>query len=183
MDQLEAGIHFLKDISWDDVFGFWRDAEATRPEWIQLYTERGFANWEAWRAHHINPLRLPERTWRLYSIEDPLSVVPSFWAGPHKSWIRRHYAGRSTMLFRELATLPAIKKNEKINQLITDFPESTTIIGLQTDEGVVIVEGMHRCCAVSVVAAEGRRLEGEMRLALADARGEKLPIVSAGTAH
>lgn len=175
----------LGPISWPDVLAGWRADEEHQVGWQNIWREKGLSGWEAWRAHHIEPFGCAQRSWHLYRLRDPLASVPYFYGGPHKAWIKRYYNGENLRTFDWLASHTdilerATRPGDKIHDLLNSFPTLTTLIGFMTDQGVVILEGMHRCCALTVMAARHQQFSGEVRLALADARGETLPIVGAG---
>ncbi len=163
--------------TWAQVFAIWRTNEGDDSHWGPHARERGFPNWEAWRMTYATPLRLPERAWHLFRVEDPLATVPAFRGGPFGSWIRKYYHGDAHPTFATLARHPDIASHTGVLALRDHFPSETTISGLLHDDGIVIVEGMHRCCAIALAAAQGTPLMTTLRLALADARGETLPPV------
>ncbi|MBI4142416.1 hypothetical protein HY480_00915 [Candidatus Uhrbacteria bacterium] len=164
-------------LTWTQVFAIWRTDEGDDSHWGPHARERGFPNWEAWRMTYATPLRLPERSWSLYRVDDPIVWVPMFRGGPFGSWIRKYYRGAPHPSFTTLARHPDIISHDGVLALRDAFPNETTITGLLHDEGIVIVEGMHRCCAIALAAAQGKPLAITLHLALADARGEMLPPV------
>jgi len=174
------GLEFIRRLSWPDVFGIWESAEAHLPHWKPLYKERGFSTWKEWRTETlIAGFRLSELFWGLYRISDPASVIPNFRGGPFRSWIAKVYAGRHspTPTFAEIAATEHIRGSEAVRRIIENYPSSTTLIGLSTADGVVIVEGTHRSCAAALAASEGRRLAADISLALAEYPFGSLPVL------
>lgn len=171
------GLTVVEPLTWVQVFAVWRANEGDDSHWGPHARERGFPNWEAWRMTYALPLRLPERAWYMFRVADSLTSVPTFRGGPFGSWIRRFYAGDPHPTFATLAQHPDIRTHGTVRALQRSFPLETAISGLLTDDGIVIVEGMHRCCAIALAAAEGTPLTTTLTIALADARNETLPAV------
>lgn len=172
------GLEPLRPLTWTEVFGFWRENEAGNPDWQKHAIERGFASWEEWRATYVAPFHLTERTWRLYRVMDPLSAVPTFHGGPFRAWVEQFYGDAGTTpTFSVIAQRVAEKKNGRVEALLKDFPERTVVTGIETEQGIVIVEGTHRCAAIARAAAERRPIEMELLLALGSALPGPLPIV------
>ncbi len=61
-------------------------------------------------------------------------------------------------------------------RLYENFPGATTLSGLLTDQGIVIIEGMHRSCALALAAQNHKTVTTEIKICLADTRGEVLPL-------
>jgi len=164
---------FIKPLSWDGVFGRWSDLEADRPNWIEHYKSKGFSSWEEWRTTEIvEPLKLAERKWRLYRILDPTQNIPRFRGGPFKGWVERFYEGRSLPTFAELAKHQGIQTHKGINEIITNFPKESLLIAVVTNKGIVILEGMHRCCAIALAASQSFSIEANIDIALAEYEGD-----------
>jgi len=85
-------------------------------------------------------------------------------SGPFKAWVEGCYGGVWCPTFESFVhRLP-----EQSLRLVRNFPPVTNIIGCMTSRGIVVVEGMHRCTAITIVAKEGRQIAGEMHILLAD---------------
>lgn len=172
------GLEPLRSLTWPEVFGFWRENEAGNADWQRLARERGFDDWEDWRSSYVPPFRLTERAWTLHRVTNPAASVPAFRGGPFLGWIEHAYAeGERTPTFARIAERRQGIKNERVLSLLAAFPAKTILTGVRTDEGVVILEGMHRCAALAVAAAQGRPIETELTIALGSALPGRLPIV------
>ncbi len=168
---------YIKLLSWPEVFEIWRATEASNPNWEAHYKERGFNSWEEWRKVYSTGFRCADREWHFYKIIDPLGSVPKFHGGPFRGWKEKYYAGDELPTFNQLIQNPEIEQHDYVRQLMNDFPKETTITGLLADNGIVIIEGMHRCLAIALAASLGRTVKSDISVALADAAGETLSIV------
>jgi hypothetical protein len=168
----DACLKAIKPLTWADVFSLWRDAESKLPHWVEHYTRSGFDSWDDWRTNTLRDLHCRDLEWALFEITDPLSVVPSFLGGPFRPWITRYYEGAKHRTFRELAKHPAVQGNAIIREMRANFPKETYLVGLRTARGIIIIEGMHRCCALALAAENGKAIESRVFIALAAFQGE-----------
>lgn len=167
----------IRPLAWADVFDIWRKNEAADPKWVEHYRGRGFNSWEEWRKTYTNPLGLAEKEWSLYEILDPMNTILDFRGGPFSTWIERYYEGEELPSFQKIVNHSGIQENERIKHLAEDFPEETSLIGLHTNKGIIILEGMHRCCAVALAADRGRTVKSKIFIALAEFSQNSLPIL------
>ncbi|MEK9152159.1 MAG: hypothetical protein AAB692_02235 [Patescibacteria group bacterium] len=179
--RIPDGLNLIRKLDWSEVFDIWRANEAHRDGWKAHYKERGFASWEEWRMSAATAFGLPELSWSLYEISSPSKIIPAFHGGPFRSWSERFYGGSVMPSFAELISNPELRKHGGVLAMIENFPENTVITGVLTDDGVVIAEGMHRCCAVTLAAESGRDIARGMRIALADYGSRRMPA-TVGTA-
>ncbi|MEX0931882.1 MAG: hypothetical protein WDZ88_03985 [Candidatus Paceibacterota bacterium] len=170
-----SGPKLIKPLSWEEVFSIWEKHEANLPHWIEHYTKRGFESWKDWRNSSIKDLKLETMTWNLYEIVDPIKIVPDFHAGPFRAWIKKYYGGNKTVTFKEIAHNVEMQSDHTIHEIISSFPEDTTIIGLQNEE-LTIIDGLHRCCALAVANEKGIVLAPKLFIACAVFSGE-LPLL------
>ena len=170
-----------KDISWSSVLDNWYEGEKDYPEWQRLFKERGFSSWRDWREAHVAPIIPDKLTWTRYKINDPLTSIPDFWGGPHGTWVREFYGGPMILRFSDIVRLPKISKQltnpaSKIFNISQDFPKQTTLIGLKQQDKIIIIEGMHRCCAITHLALQESHFSANIDIYLADYQGE-LPLM------
>ena len=64
-----------------------------------------------------------------------------------------------------------------INSLANNFPEKTVIIGLVVGKKVTIIEGMHRSCAIALLAKRKKKVKSVISIALAKYPENDLPVV------
>jgi hypothetical protein len=162
----------IKPLSWAEVFSFWRDGESHLPRWIDHYRNSGFASWDDWRTNTLKDLSYQNLSWSLFEIEEPTLHVPDFTGGPFRAWIAKYYDGAKSRTFREIVTSPALRSNPIVREMAANFPRKTYIVGLQTGANVVVIEGMHRCCALALAAERGACIDARVFIALAPYSGD-----------
>lgn len=172
------GLEFMRLLSWEEVFEFWRNDEGNNPDWLAHAKERGFDSWEEWRGSYVAPFKLDARMWALYRVSDSMRSVPTFHGGPFRAWVEQIYgdAGISPT-FDVIAERLSGQKNSRVLSLVEDFPKRTTIIGVLTENGVVVIEGTHRCAALALAAKEGKTIETDMTIALGSGLPGDLAII------
>lgn len=168
----EEFLTFIKTLTWAEVFSLWRDGESHLPRWIEHYRNSGFASWDAWRANTLKDLRHQGLTWKLYEISDPAAHVPDFTGGPFRAWIAKYYEGARSRTFREMVKNAALRANPIVHEIAAHFPQETYLIGLQAAQGIVVIEGMHRCCGLALAAENGTTIDSRVFIALAEYSGE-----------
>lgn len=171
------GLTYIRDLTWTEVFEIWRGNEEHLTKWEEIYKKRGFETWEAWRKNLIAPMELEQRTWKLYRIEHPGKTIAGFHGGPFRGWTERYYNGAIAPTFDKIIQHPDIKTVHAFKDFIANFPSPTTVTGVQNDDGIVIIEGMHRSASVVMAEAQGKNLEPEILIALADYVPGHLPLV------
>lgn len=174
----------MRALTFEEAFGFWREHEGSNPHWHDVARERGFDTWEEWRRAYVPAFRMDERAWALYRVVDPLGTVPNWRGGPFQGWIERTYgdAGPSPTfdaIARRLAPLPG----GHIEKLQASYPRLTTVLGVVADDGVIIAEGMHRCCAIAALAAKGATLQADVRIALGGWLPGRVPFIPKVSRH
>lgn len=173
----EHGLKRIKPLTWEDVFEIWRQNEEHLPHWKPHYESRGFTNWKDWRmssAERLNPQAL---NWALFEITDPSASIPSFRGGPFRGWIRETYHGADKPRFSEIMKDEPRRAQIIRSGFIEHFPAETIITGLRAEGDIVIIEGMHRCCAVTVAAEQGHPVRSRMFIALADYPTLEIPLL------
>lgn len=96
--------------------------------------------------------------------------MPTFRGGPFRAWIEQIYGDAGpTPPFLEVAKRLSGMKNGRVLSLLESFPKETTITGVLTDADVIILEGMHRCAALAMAAAQGKAIATDLTIALGGA--------------
>jgi len=168
-------------ITWNKVFNYWRENETgPNSHWNTFWPSQGFKSWEEWRQHTHANLHGEQLSWELYDMADPLELVPTFRGGPFRSWTKWFYSAFNSdaPTFAELVQHPGVSSNWFILELAKNFPDKSVITGVRTPDGIVIVEGMHRCCALALRAKWNKSLNGPVPLVLAE-YPNKLPMLGA----
>jgi hypothetical protein len=166
----------IKLMSWDEAFSEWEKSEADLPHWIEHYKKRGFNSWREWRSDSLKPIDPPSLTWNLFEIEEPLKTVPKFYAGPFRAWKNKYYGDEDIITFEQLAANPELRNDQRINDIIEKFPNGSVLLGLINNSRVVIVDGLHRCCALAVANRKGMDLKAKLYIICAELPGE-LPVL------
>lgn len=76
------------------------------------------------------------------------------------------------MKFEEIIEHSVVKNNEKIKEIINNFPYQTMLMGIVCEGKIVLIEGIHRVCALAVMAEKNIKYSGDVVVALAEHRGE-----------
>jgi hypothetical protein len=169
------GLQKIKELSWQEVFQKWEDIEGKLPHWVEHYQDRGFASWRKWRTSSMAPIKPETLTWNLYQLTDFMHTIPLFRGGPFYSWVRKIYGDKKMPPFAEIIRHPTIRQRVEASRFVQQFPAETTLMGLVVGGDVVIIEGMHRCSAVALAAAEGRSITSTIFIALATYPDNHLP--------
>ncbi len=121
---------------------------------------------------------VPEKLkWKLYRIRDPLKTIPQHYGGPFRAWMKNYYGGKNRELFSELAKNHDVRESPRINEILHNFPAHAAFIGLNTNAGIVIIEGIHRGCALSLAKIQNIAINTDATIALADFYGKEIPIM------
>lgn len=168
-------LRYIHDISWSDVFAVWRSYEAYQKGWEAHWKERGFDSWDAWRSNYVAPLLPEERIWKVYRITDPSHDVPLMYGVPSRGWQAKCYDGASTKMIAEILSHPLVADNPKVCAVQENFPFQTMFTGIVHKEKIVLVEGMHRACAL----ARMKEHDGDVVIALAMYDGD-IPSIGKG---
>ncbi len=165
-------------VSWERIFDQWRRGEQWQKMWQNHWRERGFDSWDEWRTNYIAPLRPEQRRWNLYRIDD-LAEVTEFYGVPSRAWIEKCYNGEMTMKLADIVNHPIVTDNEKIHSIRQNFPLSTMLTGVINNDRIVLVEGMHRACALTLSARRQSLPIAAVTVALTVAE-DKLPKLGKG---
>ncbi|MFH0874100.1 MAG: hypothetical protein V1846_04675 [Candidatus Komeilibacteria bacterium] len=169
----------IKDLTWDEVFEIWRENEETNPAWINHWQSKGFKSWQQWRQTMAEPWECSQRQWYLYKVNNPLVVAPQWRGGPFRTWRKFFYRNQNFATFHDIITGPHIDQHpgyQKMLSLFDNFPGNTTMTALLTNQGPVIIEGMHRGCALALAALNNKKLNTKIYLTIASAQGEELAL-------
>ena len=180
MELNKEQLEFIKPLTWDDVAEIWRGNEINEEHWKKYYESKGHKTWGQWRKKYMDAYAALGKEWYLVKVKDPLLSVPNFRGGNYKGWKDNFYEGK------ELPRLSEIKEHPAAGEFLKNLPNKTTIIALNTDIGIVIAEGMHRCAAITKAAKEwprrggvplrrDKKIELNLYIAMADVKKEEIP--------
>lgn len=174
---VNRGLRFIEPLCWEEVLTLWEADEGKLDHWIAHYTKRGFSSWRDWRCDSVAALQPERLSWRLYQVVNPQQSIPLFRGGPFRSWVRSIYQSSETPLFAEIVKHPKIAEGDRVNQIIGSFPPNAFMLGLKVRDDIVIIDGMHRCCAITLAAQRGIAIDAEVTMALADFAERKIPLL------
>lgn len=171
-------IHFDHPITWESVFDIWRNNEASQEEWRRHWEAWGFAGWEEWRKHYAAPLDPEHLQWAMYTVGNPCVDVLEMLGVPSVGWIANVYRDTQTLPIREIVNKQGdgfdAGKNDKICAIRDDFPQETTLTGIVWKDRIVLIEGMHRACALGMGQLSKEPL---VHVALAEWKNASLPLL------
>ena len=159
---------FIKPLAWKEVFEIWQNNEINEPHWQEYYKKQGFNSWLDWRKKYIEPIKVMNKNWKLVKVVNPLKSVPNFHGGPYKGW-KDYYEGKNLPKFSEM------KEHPRACDYLKNLPAKTTIIAWNTETGIIIIEGMHRCAGITKAAKEGKDVKFDLYMAVADCPLSQVP--------
>ncbi|OGL36781.1 hypothetical protein A3A68_02460 [Candidatus Saccharibacteria bacterium RIFCSPLOWO2_01_FULL_48_13] len=182
MSEIPNNKEVLKDLkyirrqTWDEVFNTWQSNE-DGPGFKRVYLDRGYADWQAWRNTVVQRLHLDELDWSLYDVQSPAITVPSFHGGPFKPWIERYYDGANEPTFEQIIKFPGtdIQSRRKFVDIIK-ASKDVDLVGLLKDKKIYIIEGMHRCVAITLAASRNKSFNASVRISLANSNLSHFPM-------
>lgn len=177
---MDKRIKLIRSCTWEEVFLFWYKNEGENPNWIQLAKERGYASWADWRIqNYAKRFECSQAQWGLYEITYPSDVIIHWIGGPFSTWMKRYYGGAKTKIFSELAIHPDILNHAGIKSIKDHYPQDSVISAMELSDGkIVIVEGMHRACALAIMQKEGRPFTDKLIFAIGKTNLNELPASS-----
>jgi hypothetical protein len=169
----------IRPLHWEEVFLFWYQNEGERDVWKNLAVERGFSSWADWRlSGYADRFQCSQADWYLYELNKAQEVIGQFYGGPFRNWLQKYYAGAPTRTFAELACSEDVVNNLTIQAMATNYPYDTVITALElTDERLVVIEGMHRCCALVLMAQRGQKISHKVIMAVGKSKLNNLSPV------
>lgn len=173
----------IKSLAPQEVFETWRNIEESVEHWTGVWQSKGFKSWEDWRRATHAPLFEKQLNWNLYKINEPLKSVPQWQAGMFHVWNKCFYNSFNEQppLLKDLLTHPGVHNHWYIREIANNFPASTTLTALNMPNGdIVLVEGMHRACAIAMLAHDNKSLKTEVFVMIADWPDGKPPHLGTG---
>lgn len=164
-----TSLQYVHDICWRDVFAVWRSYEAYQKDWEEHWSERGFDSWDAWRTNYIAPLELAMRQWSIYRIENHVHDISLMYGVPSHGWQKMCYGRERTKKIADILFHKAVVKNVKIQYVFHQLPYQTMFVGIVHEDRIVLVDGMHRACAL---AQSTKKFTGDIVIALTKYDGE-----------
>jgi len=178
-------MHLIKNTTWENVFGGWRQREASDPGWINCATNiKGWPDWKSWRKFTASQIGLENLSWQIFEFTDPIKEIPAMLIGPYTGWQSR-VANKNQSNFEDLVNIPEqfdfFSKHDKVLSMIADFPFPTEFIGLIREDKnkIVCIEGHHRAVAVALAKKQDSSIDfkGNITIALAKLRKDRVNVL------
>lgn len=142
-------------VVWNEVFAMWKAEE--EEIWRSVYTERGFASWEAWRQTYIDDLGLANVHWTYEVVAQPEREIPTWYIGGWRGWKPYRPEGEEFSTFGTVAASPLLMSNEKVQAIVRDMRPLRFIL-LRCGGDIAVLNGTHRAAAAALRIARGEVL-------------------------
>ncbi len=176
-------LRLIKPLTTSQVFNVWRDTEEPLEHWKSVWESKGFKSWEEWRRTTHAPLFEKQLSWNLYKISEPLKSVPEWRGGMFHAWNKWFYNSfkEQPPRLKDLLTHPGVHNHWYIREIANNFTSPTTLTALKMPDGdIVVVEGMHRACAIAMLAHDNKPIKAEVFVTIADWPDVKPPRLGTG---
>ncbi|MDD5590057.1 MAG: hypothetical protein PHQ47_02695 [Candidatus Portnoybacteria bacterium] len=180
---MDKRIKLIRKCEWEEVFLSWYKNEGESPNWAKLAKERGFASWADWRLRgYAKRFECAKADWGFYEISNAPEIVSSWFGGPFRTWIERHYDKEKTKNFADLASRQDILQLPVIKKMRRNYPKKSVITALELSDGrIFVIEGMHRTCALASMAKEKKSFKNKLIFAIGKSKLSELPAVDQNT--
>jgi hypothetical protein len=180
---MDEKIKLIRKCEWEEVFLEWYKNEGEKPNWASIAKERGFESWADWRLKgYARRFECAKADWGLYEITDPCVMISNWFGGPFRTWIEKYYNNEKTKSFADLVFNPDIVNYAPIKSMAKDYPKDSVITALELSDGrIFVIEGMHRSCALALMAKEGKPFSGKLVFAIGKSNLSELPPAGQNT--
>jgi hypothetical protein len=164
-------LEFIKSLTRDEVLKTWERDESKVPHWKPFWEAKGYKSWTEWRGITHEALFGKPLAWNLYKVAEPLANVPEWRGGMFHGWAKWFYPvlAEQPPKLKDLLAHPGVHNHWFVLQIGKNFHTPTTIIAVRLPNGdICVAEGMHRCCALTLMAHEKSSAKIELNVILAD---------------
>lgn len=164
-------LSLTKPLTQEDVFETWRSMEESLEHWQSFWRSKGFKSWGQWRRATHAPLFAKELDWKLFKVNEPIKSVPQWRGGMFHSWNKWFYGAfpEKPPRLKDLLTHPGVHNHWYVREIANNFPNPTTLTAIRLpNNDLVVVEGMHRACAITMMARDKKPLNTKILVILAD---------------
>ena len=151
-------LEFIKSVTKEEVLENWKKTEENLEHWQNLWQAGGHTSWEDWRARTHTALFAKNLTWNLYKVPSPLVNVPEWRGGMFNAWNKWFYPvfSEKPPKLKDFIAHPGVHNHWYVREMARSFKGTeTTLIAIHSPDGnVYVVEGMHRTCAIALMAHE-----------------------------
>lgn len=173
----------IRKLNWVEVVEIWRLVEEDLEHWQRTWKAKGFKSWLDWRTETFKNLNGPELSWALFKVKIPLKEVINWRGGMFHSWAKWFYPlfPEQPPRLKNLIVHPGVNNHWYIKKILENFPKATTVSAIRNSAGdIIVVEGMHRCCALALAHHDRITIKTNLTLALADWPFKNLPLLGTG---
>ncbi|MCC7356003.1 MAG: hypothetical protein IT410_00070 [Candidatus Doudnabacteria bacterium] len=156
----------MKQLTFDEVFKIWMDAEVMQVEGrdtLPVAKAKGFNSITEWRLATALRFGMDKKDWTLETIKNPGKELPKIIIGPYPGW-SKFFDNQLTTTFAQAMEIPEFfkwcKTHDRVVPLSENFPLPTTIILFRKPNGDLLhIEGGHRICAVAYANILGKPIQ------------------------
>jgi len=172
-------LKFIKSLTQEEVIEMWRRGEKNVEHWKPFWESKGHKSWEEWRRTTHKALFEKSLTWGLYNVLNPLTTIPEWQGGMFHSWSKWFYTNfpEKPPKLKDLLTHPGIHNHWFVREIAHNFKDiETTLMATRSPSGTIaIAEGMHRACAITLMANEKINLDTKVLVMVASWSSEEPP--------
>lgn len=177
-------LELIKPLTPSQVFNTWRKIEEPLEHWDGVWKSKGFKSWEDWRRSTHASLFEKELQWNFYKISEPLKSVPEWKGGMFNAWNKWFYNSFSEKppRLKDLLAHPGVHNHWYIREIANNFKDKeTTFTATRLPNGdICIAEGMHRACAITMLAFDKKPLNTNVFVVIADWPDQEPPRLGTG---
>lgn len=168
---MESPFKIGQKLTTDEVFEVIRIADDV-PHWESVWKAKKHESWESWRKTHFKPILNKELDWTFVEIASPLIEVPQ-WRGcmtpTWNTWAYGNFLEKPPRL-KDLITNPFVQNHWYIKEMAQNFKGNLTMMTLlkTPNNDIYVLEGMHRACALSIIAQNNDKLNCRLLAAMAN---------------
>lgn len=162
----------IQDLNWEEVQEIWKNNEESLEHWKTYWQSRGFNSWQEWREKSFRRFAIKDLSWTLMETWKSASWVPHLSYANFNGWNKLARADKYDS-FYNLARNEDLGSYEPLVRLVNDFPKETTIIGIELDGVLYVIEGMHRCASAALALRQHKTLETNIKIAIGKKIGDK----------
>ncbi|OGM97560.1 MAG: hypothetical protein A2735_01530 [Candidatus Yanofskybacteria bacterium RIFCSPHIGHO2_01_FULL_41_21] len=172
-------LEFIKSLTQEEVFETWRKGEENIEHWKTFWESKGYKSWEEWRRTTHKTLFEKPLKWGLYTVSDPLITIPEWRGGMFHSWNKWFYVNfpEKPPKLKDLLTHPGVQNHWYVREIAHNFKDvETTLMATRLlNDTINIAEGIHRACAITLMAHEKINLNAKILVMLADWPNQEPP--------
>lgn len=163
-------LKLIKSLSREEVFEEWRKVEENLDHWKYFWKAKGYKSWADWRKETHAPVLKINLNWKLYEVKNPLKTAPEWRGGMFNAWNKWFYGNfkEKPPRLKDLLTHPGVHNHWYIRKISNKFPKETIITAISIKNDIFIIEGMHRACALTLIAHNKEVFKSKIKIIIAD---------------